>query len=133
MVLAPTLTPAQHVTTSAHAGLGHRLKALRLRARLSQQTVTIQVLGEPSKFWLSNIETGRATLPHDVAPKLASALGVSVECLLGLDSSLDNYCAVRHGTPGTNRGHRRYWWYWRWRGWRSCSHPGRGGSIDAYQ
>ena len=96
MVLAQALTPSQPVTSSSPVGLGPRLKALRLRARLSQQTVTIQVLGEPSKFWLSNIETGRATLPHNVAPRLASTLGVSIESLLGLDGSFVDIAAVKY-------------------------------------
>ena len=96
MVLAQALTPCQPVTSSSPAGLGPRLKALRLRARLSQQTVTVRVLSEPSKSWLSNIETGRATLTQDFAPKLASALGISVECLLGLDGSFVDIAAVKY-------------------------------------
>lgn len=101
MGLADLVTGDQEtvlVPTAAHqaraAELGHRVKAARVKAGLPATEVA-QVVGL-TKDKLSKIESGRRRVAPVEMPALASALGVSVAYLRGVENQVPRTLALAH-------------------------------------
>ena len=101
MGLADLVTGDQEtvlVPTAAHqaraAELGHRVKAARVKAGLPATEVA-QVVGL-TKDKLSKIESGRRRVAPVEMPALASALGVSVAYLRGVEYQVPRTLALAH-------------------------------------